>query len=224
MSRFMRRYPSPSLVVSITALVVALGGAGYSATGGNFILGQANSATTQTKLVTPLAGAAFRVDNTSTAAAATGMTIVTNAARPPLAVNSSTKVANLNADKLDGLDSTHFPRTAVVSYNLAGGANSAPIALPPSRPVLVMGVNTTSGEEGVGQVTLVRRPGEYIKWIGLETPGLAAITSGGTGTAGAHIVYIDLDLFVDIQVNDPDTIRVHNGSTGTRTGNVTLIW
>ena len=55
-----RRYPSPSLVVSITALVVALGGAGYSATGGNFILGQANKATTQTALSASLAGIALK--------------------------------------------------------------------------------------------------------------------------------------------------------------------
>jgi hypothetical protein len=117
MNRLMRRYPSPSLVVSITALVVALGGASYSATGGNFILGQANSASTQTRLVTPLNGGAFRVDNISTAANATGMTIVTNAARPPLAVTSSVKVARLNAD--------------LIIASLCGWAvNTAPMPVP----------------------------------------------------------------------------------------------
>jgi hypothetical protein len=29
---------------------------------------------------------------------------------------------------------------------------------------------------------------------------------------------------VDIQMASVDTIRVHNGSAGTRAGNVTLIW
>ncbi len=105
----MFRLPSPSFVVSLLALLIALGGAGYSATGGNFILGKFNSATTQTKLVTPLAGAALRVDNTSAAANATGITILTNASRPPLVVTSSTKVANLNADKLDGIDNPLIP-------------------------------------------------------------------------------------------------------------------
>ncbi len=129
----MRRCLSPSLVVSITALVVALGGAGYSATGGNFILGQTNSGATQTKLLAPIAGASFRVDNTSTAAAATALTLVVKPGRPPFAVNSAVKVANLNADRLDGLDSTHFPRTIVIPYDLAPGENSAPIALPPTE-------------------------------------------------------------------------------------------
>src|SRR6185503_17846386 len=143
MNRFIRRCLSPSLVVSITAMIISLGGAGYSATGGTFILGQSNTASTQTRLVTPLSGAAFRIDNTSTAASATGMAIVTNGARPPFAVTSSVKVSRLNADKLDGLDSTQFASKLVVPFNLAGSANSAPIAFPANRPVFVMGVTTT---------------------------------------------------------------------------------
>jgi hypothetical protein len=37
-------------------------------------------------------------------------------------------------------------------------------------------------------------------------------------------VYIDSTHFVDIKVATQDTIYVHNGSAGTRAGNVTLIW
>ena len=54
--------------------------------------------------------------------------------------------------------------------------------------------------------------------------GGATITSGGRSTAGHHIVYIDVNHLVDIQVNSADTIRVHNGSPLTEAGNVTLIW
>src|SRR5438128_1596778 len=104
----MLRFPSSAHAISILALLISLGGAGYSATGGNFILGKSNSANTQTRLASPLAGPAFRVDNTSAASGATGMTIITNAARPPLTVNSSVKVANFNADKLDGIDSANL--------------------------------------------------------------------------------------------------------------------
>ena len=223
MNRLMRRYPSPSLVVSIIALVISLGGAGYSATGGNFILGRANSASTQTRLVTPLAGAAFRVDNTSTATNATGMTVITNAARPPLVVNSSTKVRNLNADRLDNLDSSQFPRKVVVSYNLVSGADSAPINLPANQPVLVMGI-TTSGDRGVGLVTLLRVPGQFIVWNGLESPAIGGITASSDNTGGRHIGYIDYDHKVDIQVHSADTIRIHNGDSQAQTGTVTLIW
>lgn len=41
---------SKSIIVSLTALVVALGGAGIAATGGNFILGRFNTATTPSSL------------------------------------------------------------------------------------------------------------------------------------------------------------------------------
>jgi hypothetical protein len=224
MSRFMRRYPSPSLIVSIIALVVSLGGAGYSATGGNFILGRANSASSQTKLVTPLNGAALRVDNTSAAASATGMNIFTNAARPPLAVNSSVKVENFNADKLDGLNSTQFANKLVISYNLAPGADSAPITPPANRPVFIMGVTTTPFDAGVGHVTLYRNTDNNLTWTGSESYFNGGPTSGVSGTAGVHIVYIDYFHKVDIQVNNSDTIRIHNSHSVPLAGNVTLIW
>jgi hypothetical protein len=62
-------------------------------------------------------------------------------------------------------------------------------------------------------------------WVGLESPGGGAITSGGSGTAGTHIVYINGLHSVDIQVASADMIRVHNGNgTNSAAGNVTLIW
>jgi hypothetical protein len=73
MNRFMRRYPSPSLIVSIIALVIALGGAGYSATGGNFILGQTNTASTPTVLQGPISGRTLQVNNGSTVAGSTAL-------------------------------------------------------------------------------------------------------------------------------------------------------
>ena len=42
--------PSHGTVVAYLALFVALGGTTYAATGGNFILGKANTASTQTSL------------------------------------------------------------------------------------------------------------------------------------------------------------------------------
>jgi hypothetical protein len=148
----MLRFPSPSLVISMLALMVALGGAGYSATGGTFILGQTNSATSQTRLVAPFAGAAFRIDNTSTAAVASGLNIVTDAARPPLVVSSSVKVANLNVDKLDGLSSNQLARVGRgFKSDFGSGATfsdaaSIRLTIPQAGFVLVTGnVNAISG-------------------------------------------------------------------------------
>jgi hypothetical protein len=115
------------------------------------------------------------------------------------------------------------PNAAFVSYSLASLANSAPITPTTNRSVLVMGCCTTAGDQGVGHVGLLHIPSIVIQWSGLESPP-ATITSGTGGAVGTHIVYIDEDHHVDIQVASADTILIHNGSTGTRAGNVTLVW
>ena len=116
------------------------------------------------------------------------------------------------------------PNAAFISYSLATGANSAAITPVTNKSVLVMGCCTTTGIRGVGQVSLLHIPSNGMEWVGLESQAAAAITQGFSGTAGTHIVYIDSAHQVDIQVSSVDTIRVHNGSIGTRDGNVTLIW
>jgi hypothetical protein len=124
----MLRLPSPSLAISITALVISLGGAGYTATGGNFILGATNSANAVTRLVGAIPNSALRVENPTNAAGATGINITTNASRPPLVVSSDAKVQRLNADLLDGVDSSDFGRlfafdTFGASKDLVSGNN-----------------------------------------------------------------------------------------------------
>ncbi len=112
------------MAVALLALFVSLGGVGIAATGGNFILGQSNTATTPTNLSAPVTGKALQVTNTSTAAGATALGLTAAAGHPPLTVNSAAKVTNLNADKLDSLDSTNFIRRASLlsaEVNVAGG-------------------------------------------------------------------------------------------------------
>jgi hypothetical protein len=101
-------------LVGYVALFVALGGTTYAATGGNFILGNPNSASSTTSLTAPVAGKGLQVTNTSTGAGATALGLNTASGHPPFTVNSGTKVTNLNADKLDGLDSTAFYSSANV--------------------------------------------------------------------------------------------------------------
>lgn len=81
----------------VTTLVIASSGA-YAATGGNFILGRSNSANATTTL---------------TNSAGTALALNAKSGTPALKVNSGTKVANLNGDKLDGLDSTAFARAGM---------------------------------------------------------------------------------------------------------------
>ena len=117
------------------------------------------------------------------------------------------------------------PNAALVTYSLAAGANSAPITPATSRSVLVMGCCTTSTtllNPGVGQVNLLHIPSIFY-WVSLESGG-SGITNGFGNGAGAHIVYIDVNHTVDIQVASANTILIHNGASSTRAGNVTLIW
>jgi hypothetical protein len=69
-----------------------------------------------------------------------------------------------------------------------------------------------------------RSPAAFLEWVGLESTAGAAITQGFSGAAGTHILYLDFAHQVDIEVNTPDSFRVHNGAAAVRTGNVTLIW
>lgn len=116
------------------------------------------------------------------------------------------------------------PNAAKVTYSLAAGASSTAVTPAESVPVLVMGVQNNLGYRGVGQVSMLHVPSSFLEWTGLESPASAAITSGFSGTAGTHIVYLDYSHLVDIQVASTDTFIIHNANTIAMAGVVTLIW
>jgi Phage Tail Collar Domain len=118
---------------------VALAGSGIN---GVFNLGVSNSVNAQTRLSGSTSGAQLRVDNTGTATNASGIAVTSastvapalvasnaaggpaggffaNAGVPPFTVSSQTKVTYLNADKLDGLDSSALQKR--VSGTCAAG-------------------------------------------------------------------------------------------------------
>ena len=116
------------------------------------------------------------------------------------------------------------PNAAFISYNLAPGANSAPITPAASKPVLVMGCCTTSGDLKLAQVSVLHIASTTILWFGFESVSPATVTQGASAVAGTHILWIDNSHTVAIQVASADTIRIHNGGAGTLAGNVTLVW
>jgi hypothetical protein len=65
------------------------------------------------------AGAPLALTNNSAAAGATALKLTVKAGKAPLTVNSSTKVTNLNADKLDDIDSSGLIHGKGKTYNLA---------------------------------------------------------------------------------------------------------
>ena len=84
-------------LIAYLALFLALGGTTYAATGGNFILGERNSASSRTLLSAPIAGKALQLTNNDSASGATALGLNVASGHPPFTVNSATKVPNLNA-------------------------------------------------------------------------------------------------------------------------------
>jgi hypothetical protein len=97
-------------VVSVVtvAATAAMAGTGV---GGVFNLGKSNSVNAQTGLTGSTNSAQIQVTNNGTGASASGLGVKVASGKPPLVVNSTTKVANLNADLLDGLDSRQLQQT-----------------------------------------------------------------------------------------------------------------
>src|SRR3954462_13512160 len=88
--------PSFFAADAVTALVLG-GGTAFAATGGNFILGRSNAATTTTTL---------------TNSAGTALAVNSKAGTPTLKVGNTVRIPSLNADTVDGVHAGSFARTA----------------------------------------------------------------------------------------------------------------
>jgi hypothetical protein len=97
----------PAFVAGAIFATVVGGGTAIAATGGNFILGRSNTA-----------GATSSLSNAN----GTALALSSKAGTPSLRVNTAAKVPNLNADRLDNLDSTNFARAggATGSFSIGG--------------------------------------------------------------------------------------------------------
>lgn len=94
------RRPSVTLVLAAALLVLGFDYATFAATGDSLLLGRANSAGKTTTLQNTGSGPALSLKNKASA--------------PPLVVSSSKRVVRLNADQLDGLDSTALQTSSIV--------------------------------------------------------------------------------------------------------------
>ena len=80
--------PSPAIVISLIALFFAMSGTAVAATGGSFILGKSNTATSVSSLANTK-GTALSLSSAATAA--------------PLTVSNSVQVPHLNASEVGGI-------------------------------------------------------------------------------------------------------------------------
>ena len=120
-------------VVGVVVGAVVLGGVSYAANGSPFLLGRANSETATASLT-----------NTR----GIPISLVAKSGYAPLKVNTSVKVANLNADKLDGVSAESFLRTTSTAYNSArlGGKAETAFALAAGQFAYVDGADAGAGQ------------------------------------------------------------------------------
>ncbi len=108
---------------------MALAGTGV---GDTFNLGRLNQVGQISQLVGFTNDPMLRIANKGGGASATALDLRVEPSQPPMTVGSSAKVANLNADKLDGLSSAAFePSSNVIAYGpfrqLPQGTGGTPI-------------------------------------------------------------------------------------------------
>jgi hypothetical protein len=109
-----------ALIAAVVSAFVAAGAA--VATTKTFVLGTTNTvdaASTVTAGASGLNAKMLQLTNNSTGSSATALGLTTSGSRPPMIVSSGAKVANLNADKFDGKDSTYFLPTTGTAANAA---------------------------------------------------------------------------------------------------------
>lgn len=102
------------------ALLFGVAASALGATGGDFILGKGNSAGATTKLTSSLAGATLQLVNNGSG---TALSLSVPSGKAPLKVSPTAgKATNLNADELDGKDSTDFlsSQSSSETYDVVG--------------------------------------------------------------------------------------------------------
>jgi hypothetical protein len=192
------RRPSPAIFIATGALFVALSGTAYAATGGTFLLGKSNTATSVTSL-TNSAGAALHLSS--------------KAGTPPLTVNSAVQVPNLNASTVDGYSAYSFVHGSGNAFVVWGGPltldalttspNTAILVDAPPSDLIWLTADCDTNSTPGAQLTLFNYSGSSAEYSYLDSGG-----SGGgilaNATSGSASTYTDND--------DVSTIQVFAGS------------
>ena len=170
------------MAVASLALTLNLAGIAYAATGGNFILGNKNTANKTTALVgSPAKGPELSVTNGTPGHAAAAFH--TSSTAQPFTVSSSTTVGGLSADLLDGLSSAAFQKSkdivrmdAVVNFGQTKSWDVGPYI------TLYADCTGTSGNDTFTQRLLNNTP-----YAGQWTSGeIAGVNATNPATAEEH--------------------------------------
>lgn len=159
--------------------VLTLTGTAYAATGGTFVLGRNNAASSQTLLTSSGSGPVLALS--------------TRSGQVPLAVSAGAgKATNLNADRVDGLEGAQLQRrltrgcpagSAVAVVDVGGEVTCA-------DSFLETGVADVSNPSGVVRVPCPRPRGTAVSGGYLLPQGVVAVATGSSvyvdGTDGSY--------------------------------------
>jgi len=184
-----------SATSALAALIIAVGATGtaVAATGGTFILGKSNSASSLTTL-----------SNSK----GTALSLKAPSGSPALAVSNAKKIARLNADLLDNLDSTKFQRdvtqscAGVLGIQSIANGGTVGCSAPTSRLFTTPGSYAYLVPAGVHKLML------WMQGAGGGGGGGGTATGGGGGGSGSLTEYV-------IDVTPGESLQVNVGAGGT---------
>jgi hypothetical protein len=159
------RRPSPATIIAVIALLFAMSGTAVAATGGDFILGKSNTATSVSSLKN---------------SKGTALSLSAGPTAPPLKVSNSVQVPDLNASELGGEAASAFMAgTGGVAHSTLTVAfgDSAGVGLGGA------GVNydLQCNSNGTAQSTLsAQNNNSQVWWLNKDGNGYAALNIGQT--------------------------------------------
>ena len=128
------RRPSPSLVISLVALVFSMSGTAYAATGGTFVLGKANAESSVSSLSN---------------SRGTALNLSSAAGKPSLTINRSVQIPNLNASELHGISAggfIHGTGTSASKRVAITATGASALALTPGSALIGQCTGGTGGD------------------------------------------------------------------------------
>ena len=181
------RRPSPATAISVAALVIAMSGTAVAATGGTFILGRSNSATTVSSL-SDSKGTALRLSSKH--------------GTPPLTVGNSVRVPLLNASELGGIPASGFvtgPGDTTAAGTTISGVGEVALAGAPGSKIFGM----CDGNSVKGAYLFIEQVNGSAVWWNFD----------GVSDSGASSAQVTpesaLDFAVMVQVTNAATISTY---------------
>ena len=168
MNPIRHRRPSAATVISLVALFFAMSGTAVAATGGNFILGKSNTATSVSSL-----------SNTK----GTALSLSATATAPALKVSNSVQVRNLNASELGGLPARGFihGNGTVVFGRFSSLPPGANVSFVSAGQSVVIGFCDVSGTGASLQISHTTAGNAQAVWWNKD--GTSDVTLGADGSA-----------------------------------------